>query len=214
MKTNEQVTACIARGYPETDAEAWYRKFVVQRSHAQQRGIGRDLTFEQYLSLAKESGLENPAMIGKSDGCYHLARIEDAGDYTLSNCRFIPAEHNRLEAVENGRYAEGQQWRVGQTKETSETIRRMAETKTGRTKVSHQGIATQADKLAKEFVLKAPDGTVHRGKNVVEFCREHGLQHSNLYGVFSGKKNHHKGWTGHYVSSSQESCDQENLNPI
>lgn len=204
MKIAEQIAVCSTRGYPEEDASEWYRKYVVQRSHAQQRGIGRDLTFDQYLALAKESGLEKPDQVGRGDDCFHLARIEDEGNYTLGNCRFIPAFHNRHEAVENGRYAEGARWRIGQTKETSDVLRKMAETKTGRTKASHQGHAVQADKIAKEFVLTAPDGTVHHGKNVVEFSKEHGLHHRCLYDVFAGRSKHHKGWTGHYVSSDQK----------
>ena len=75
----------------------------------------------------------------------------------------------------------------------------MAEKLRGRTKENHAGVAIRADKLAKEFVMISPDGTVHQGKNVAEFCKEHDLRTSKVYRVFGGDNAHHKGWTGHYV---------------
>lgn len=45
-----------------------------------------------------------------------------------------------------------------------------------------------------EFV--APDGKIYIVTNVNKFAREQGLIHCHLYSVLSGKRKHHKGWTG------------------
>jgi len=50
---------------------------------------------------------------------------------------------------------------------------------------------------SKPFALKAPDGTIYRGANLKQFCREHGLAQSVMSLIVRGKggHRHHKGWT-------------------
>lgn len=48
----------------------------------------------------------------------------------------------------------------------------------------------------KQYNLVSPDGRLYR--NIVDlsdFCRQHGLNHSNLLKVYNGKKSHHHGWS-------------------
>ena len=48
---------------------------------------------------------------------------------------------------------------------------------------------------AKHFKVTSPDGEVVYAFNMRKFCREHGLNHSNLRKVLAGKSSHCKGWT-------------------
>lgn len=203
MRFDEKTAVVSSAGFAENSTEDWFKKYRSQRDHAVQRGVNRELTFQDYLTLANEAGLKSPDQIGKSSEQYHLSRLGDQGDYIVGNCRFITASQNHVEAFANGRLDTRIEQQIGQTKETSERVRKMAESQTGKTKANNPGTAAQAEKLAKEFVLTAPDGTIHRGKNVVEFCKQHDLQHANLYKVFSGRKQHHKGWTGRYLESDK-----------
>jgi len=48
-----------------------------------------------------------------------------------------------------------------------------------------------------EFSLVSPDGHIHSGVNVSEFCERFGLNGSNISMLMSGKRKSHKGWTRH-----------------
>lgn len=52
---------------------------------------------------------------------------------------------------------------------------------------------------AKRFRLVSPEGVVYEGLNVSEFCKQQGLNRSNVITVCSGKAKLHKGWSGEYV---------------
>lgn len=60
------------------------------------------------------------------------------------------------------------------------------------------------DKLALAHIkhlceLISPSGKVYIIKNINQFAKEQGLHHCHLYSVLSGKRKHHKGWTGRIV---------------
>ena len=57
------------------------------------------ITFDEYLTMIQEAGLR-PNMVGLRRGQYHLARFNDSGAYSVSNCRFIPQEQNQKERKE------------------------------------------------------------------------------------------------------------------
>jgi hypothetical protein len=212
MEIEERTFVVVSNGFSPEDTQAWSRKYWAHRGSAVERGLRSKLTFDQYLNKASEAGLVEPGNIGLRKGKFQLGRIGDEGDYTNENCRFIPGEQNRREAFQNGKHDEAIKAsssatsvrQLGQTKETSERVRRMAETRSGRTKETHQGTAAQAQALAKEFVLTDPDGTIHQGKNANEFAKAHNLDQSTLSKVLLGKKPSHKGWTGHYVDSNKK----------
>jgi len=57
------------------------------------------------------------------------------------------------------------------------------------------------DKLALAHIkhlceLISPDGKIYIVKNINQFAKEQGLSHCHLYSVLSGKRKHHRGWTG------------------
>lgn len=172
------------QGLNAEDAESWYIKYRGQRDHATERGLKSELTFEDYLTKAQEAGITSPEQIGPGKDKFVLGRHGDVGNYTGESCRFIPSEQNLQESHENGRRA-----LAGQ---------KCAITITGRTKENNPGTAAQAEKLAKNFVMIDPTGTVYRGSNLFEFCGQHGLDARAMYGVFSGRRPHHKQWTGRY----------------
>ena len=49
--------------------------------------------------------------------------------------------------------------------------------------------------LAKHYVFTSPKGEMVNVYNLNDFCRENGLQVSNMCNVAKGKLNHHKQWT-------------------
>lgn len=71
-----------------------------------------------------------------------------------------------------------------------EAIEKMRVSKTG-SKQSEECV----DKRAKDFAFVAPDGTVHRGRNLKRFAEAHGLHRFNLNMLLAGKRKTHHGWT-------------------
>jgi hypothetical protein len=207
MYRDEVVKRVTEHGFPAEDAADWREQYRRHTATARRRGL-IETDFSEYLSKAKEAGLKSPDDIGTAKDKFHLGRVGDTGDYRGSDCRFITSSQNMKEMHQNGRAIEGNKRRAeqmtGQTKETSERVRKISEALTGRTKENNPGTAAQADKLAKEFVLTAPDGAVHRGKNVQEFCDANDLNVFGVYNVIAGRRPHYKGWTGQYVAPQNE----------
>jgi hypothetical protein len=87
----------------------------------------------------------------------------------------------------------------GRNKNNDPGVCRMSQKLKGRTKFTSEGLAQSADKQSLDYHIVSPTGKVYKGRNVKEFCVEHGLQPGCLAGVLRGVRNHHKGWTGHYV---------------
>lgn len=48
---------------------------------------------------------------------------------------------------------------------------------------------------AREYILKDPEGVIHSGNNLAEFCRSKDLDHRAIGAVLNGKRRHHKKWT-------------------
>jgi group I intron endonuclease len=46
-----------------------------------------------------------------------------------------------------------------------------------------------------EFTIKDPEGTIHSGKNLENFCRLYDIDASAINAVLKGKRRHHKKWT-------------------
>lgn len=69
-----------------------------------------------------------------------------------------------------------------------------------KSEIGKRGGKVAAEKLAKEFVLKSPNGEIIKGKNIRKFCRDNNLDHRVITKVLSddNKYKHyksHKGWT-------------------
>jgi len=161
--------------------DVWVRKFVSLRSIAPKRGVICTLKLSQYLRLAIRAGLTHPDQIGRENGCYHMGRRGDTGNYEWGNCRFITQAQNYAERAINGGDAAGAEKRRGHNKHNNEVIR------------------VRAARQAKAFVLTSPHGKVHRGTNLKEFAEKHDLTLANISRVCNGLREHHKGWVGHYA---------------
>lgn len=48
--------------------------------------------------------------------------------------------------------------------------------------------------VIREFQLVDPLGVLHSGSNVLQFCQNHKLTASTVYGLLSGRYRQHKGW--------------------
>ena len=168
-------------GLNADDAGKWATKLQNLRGRAKSEGKECELSFEQFVIIAKESGLTKPEQNGCRRGQYHLARLGDSGAYVVGNCRFLPQEENIQERTYNG------------------GTQSMAESLTGRSKHTHQGYATGGLKRSKLFRVVSPDGVVHEGKGMRTFCEKMGLNDNSMAEVCRGIKTQHRGWTGGYV---------------
>lgn len=190
-------------GLSPDGASEWYTKYTNHVKTSKTRGVPSELTFEQYLSKVVAGGLSDPQQIGVTLGKFVLGRVGDEGNYSVGNCRFITTTQNHIERFENGRNVEGDKRRSekmkGQTAQTSESVRRTVELCKGQTKETSERYRAISNSRSRNFVLIDPSGREHRGRNLMEFCQQHDLNHSALYMVFAGTRNHHKGWTGYYT---------------
>lgn len=75
-----------------------YSKWLNKRNNAKKEGILCLLTFDEYCHLIKEANLKS-SDLGFSGNNYVLARYNDLGDYTYSNCRFITQIDNAKEKI-------------------------------------------------------------------------------------------------------------------
>jgi len=62
------------------------------------------------------------------------------------------------------------------------------------TEMGQIGGKITAEKYARSFVIKSPNGEIISTKNITKFCEQHGLDVSNIIRVINGKQKHHKGW--------------------
>ena len=95
-ETNESIARCAKTLMKERpswqlevdDNNKLYRKFINKGVNAKAEGLICELTFEEYCKLVKEAGLVS-SQLGYTGENYVLARYNDKGNYTYSNCRFI-----------------------------------------------------------------------------------------------------------------------------
>lgn len=48
--------------------------------------------------------------------------------------------------------------------------------------------------LAKRFCIVSPDGVIHEGINLRQFCIGNDVDYRAIHAVHKGKRKHHKGW--------------------
>lgn len=183
----------------DTSDERWHLKHRRLRVHAKQRGLECSLTLKQYIKLAAKAGLTDPSQIGRTHGKYQMSRKGDTGAYEWGNCRFLTIEENQREKIANGGFERGASKVRGRTAATHTGLARMAAAKLGARKHTHEHIARMAITKSKRFVVKSPSGKVYRGRNLIDFCEEHGLSRSSLSKVCRGERVDHRGWTGRYI---------------
>lgn len=184
--TEERRKWLSENGFNPEEVTVWRLMWQRLKYHSSTRNIACLLSFEDYLTLAKNAGLYNPDLIGRNKGDYQHRHTCRVGSYSLSNCRFIPKEVNRREMTENGGDAA------------------VAETLRGRTKDTHLGIKMQSEKLSKSFKVVSPDGNIFLGTNLTDFCKNYSLNRGNMSSVCRGEMKSYKGWTGEYMQNYKE----------
>lgn len=189
---SHEETQAVLSGFPLRGSEnSWYKKWRTLCGNAHYYDYADCyLTFEDYLSLATEAGVLDPRWIGAGLGKYQMARLGDVGDYKVGNCRFVLREQNIQEWRENGGRDVCSKTQLGRRKET------------------HPGVLTMSEKMvdisSKSYQVTAPDGTVHRGRNLKLLLKTYGLNSGAMSLVLNGHRNHHKGWTGHYIEGDTQ----------
>lgn len=178
MDLQQKIALVLEHGLQAGDARAWWMRFYTHGKNAKFRDVETKLSFSDYLLKASLAGLKSPKQIGTRTGYYVLTRHTQTGPYNVDTCAFVLASVHSVALYINGRH------------------RRRVAVMVGRTKATSPGIASQADAVAREFVLIAPDGTRHEGKNVLEFAQARGLCPQSLYPVLNGKRKSHRGWRG------------------
>ena len=88
-KRPERMAFLSSIGLDPNDIAEWRYKWKAKISNAPKKGNVCLLTFEEYVTIAKESGVINPNEISTSIDSYHLSRFNDIGNYEVGNCRFI-----------------------------------------------------------------------------------------------------------------------------
>lgn len=198
--TEEKAKSQLERlGFNTAEWKTWRGKWTSLSRNAKSRGCKFQLTFNQYLTLAKKAGIKSPKKIGRNLDKFQMGRIGDSGDYVVGNCRFISMKQNLLERSLNGGIASMVAKKTGRTAETHEYVRRTADQKRGRTAATHEDVARSALKRSKKYRIISPLGIVYKGTNLREFCRKHNLNQAAMSGVCRLIYNHYKGWKGRYV---------------
>ena len=64
-----------------------------------------------------------------------------------------------------------------------------------KSKAGKMGAKTTVERYSREFALISPNGKVFQERNLRKFCREHGLDSSNVRRVLNGTQLTSKGWT-------------------
>lgn len=80
----------------------WRKKWKGLKQTSVKRGSEFKLSFEDYVTIAVESGLTHYSQIGRRKGEHGMARIGDSGPYEYGNCRFLTTEENIAERTLNG----------------------------------------------------------------------------------------------------------------
>ena len=182
----ERMIIVSALGFDPREARAWSEKWRQLKVNAKQKGNTCLLSFDQYVTIAKESGLKSVSEIGTSIDSYQMGRIGDVGNYEVGSCRFITHRKNLQERRENGGDASGASNRVDKLK--------------GQTKHTMDGFARMANANSRDFKATHESGLVVEGRNLREFCKENDLNVEQMYLICAGKrKTAHKGWKGEYV---------------
>lgn len=197
------------------DVKWWTDKFRTLVRNAPKKGVFCDLSFDQYVRLAKRAGIKSPDEIGPYKGKFQMGRKGDIGDYTIGNCRFITRERNAYEKHKNGGVARGAikqgLFHRGRTAATDEYVARRAEKLRGRTKENHLGVSEAARKNSKPFAFRSPTGTVYRGRGLRQFAEDHELHAPSLGDLMKGNLKHHRGWTRVLSSPRKQNSSNKEL---
>lgn len=187
-------------GFSTSDARKWVRKWRNLKARTNHTGTEMTLSLKCYVLKAKAAKIVSPDQIGRKPHLYQLGRYGDSGGYTKNNCRFITMRQNlRERKINGGAQACGDKIR-GRTKLNDKSVASMAAIMASRNKKNHSGVAAGALKKSRSYVIISPDGKKYVGRNLKEFCIEHGLKGPTMSRLLRGiYKTAHGGWKGHYT---------------
>lgn len=189
----------------------WSSKYGRLRDRAKYNGIEFNLSFNDYVNMAVEAGINSPDQIGRNSGKYCVGRIGDLGGYTNGNCRFITTDHNHKEAVINGAYKRSSEkltgrknvshseFMTGKNKSNDIRMKILSDSMTGKTKLNDARVARMAFTKSKRFILKSPLGLEYIGYNLTQFCRDNDLCQTRMSSLCRGEMKQVNGWTGMYL---------------
>lgn len=194
--------------------EVWVVKLKRVYDRAHKNGLKCDLTFPQYLRLARMAGFRNPTAIGRNIQSYQLARPTDSGPYSWGTCRFVRMRQNIDEKVKNGgsaRAREGKlEWircnpeKYEQTKlkisQALKGVKKPPSKLRGRTRDNYANLQRSGDANSKPFVLISPEGYQYTDADFTlkTLCKQFQLNLKAVREVLRGVRNHHKHWTGQW----------------
>ena len=159
--------------------------------------IQEGLTEEEAFDLEKYC----IAFYGRiSNGTGILRNFTDGGE-GASGMRASQETRKKLSEIRRGRLGESSSF--WGKKHSNDAKRKMSESKQGE---KHPFFGKQHSQESKEkmsaasrrycYELVSPDGIIHTVEDARRFTQERGLDWSHLFKVISGKRSHHKGWTG------------------
>lgn len=145
--------------------------------------VAENLTEEQAFRLEKYC----IALYGRVDkGMGILYNMTDGGEGT---CGRSQSEETRKKISEAFRGSKHPMW--GKTGTQSPNWGRQ-HSKESRLKMSQ-------NRSVYQYKIISPEGDIYTVKSLSAFCRDKNLMQSKMSLVVNGKRNHHKGWTGHIV---------------
>jgi hypothetical protein len=147
--------------------------FYYKLSHQEAKKRGREMK-EKGLGVC---GLSKEQRIKNSKIAVEKNKKNGGGFYGLSD----------EERTKNGK--------LGSKKAKEMQVGIFALTFEQRSEIGKIGGKTTAEKLAKEFSLKSPNGEIIYAKNIRKFCRDNNLNAAHIGNVILGKRKSHKGWT-------------------
>lgn len=83
----------------------WLKEYTIHRLNAARRGIGFELTLEEWVHIWTESGHIHER--GKEAHQYCMARFKDEGSYRVGNVQIVTARQNALDGDKSRRIAAG-----------------------------------------------------------------------------------------------------------
>ncbi len=95
---SEAQAIALNEGHGLRDRGCWAMKYCIQRQAAKKRGIPWEITFPEWLSVWRESGLMEFRGVGRAGYC--MARHGDEGAYRVDNVSIKSCVENSREGIQ------------------------------------------------------------------------------------------------------------------
>ncbi len=136
-----------------------------------------------------------PKLLGEANGFYGRKHTEETKKIISQKNSGVPKPKDK-EAKENSKIAALEYW-ANETEQIQERKKQLGIEGKKYWEGSQEEIEAKKDKLRKlyekRYMIVWPDGTEEIVVNQKQACIDKGFNHSSVYKVMSGKRNHHKG---------------------